>query len=662
MMLVAKPCSQSSTSVTLLIYLLLPLACVGAVPGLGKNTGLPARLVVGVVLYEIVLLASGLLVGFLGLLNTPAYLLLSGAALSLLAAITVARRRNWTGILAGTIGLWRTEAGPLITIAGLMACWIIGVQVTLDAVAGTYHTDGLTYHIPRALFWLWHGDFSTWPAPEWQQVGLPIAADVISGSKIFLRDGWHGLAYVTTWLTVGALASVYVGGRALGLTRRWAIVATLMFFAFPSVGQRLVAGNSDMAASFPVLASAIFLLVAANLGFGGACAVVCGAVAVACKPTVLIPLLMVDGAALAWRIRRRRIQGRPELESSTTAVQLLLGACLAVVILVASYLPVYEAFGNFLGGEVGRAHSTLSGGALAAPRAAAESFLHWVLEPLGYVPRVFRDSLFRGLHLSAAYAALGAEDGESMLPNASPENTGTGVLSLALLAIAMLRAPMRLRKLSAAAIIAFLLSASIIAMQAWSSRFFVVIYALFALLGVASVYDESSISRRWCLALLTAAMAVAAVGTTRWSLRQFGDYRATRNLYAVLPGTVRAQIVSTIGTRPLLVLADVEFPPIPAWSSIALLSGPDAALRIEYLTCKNPQDWGACLRTAAARSPWLAVVYGENEQLRFGPYWPDPTRWSSGNIDRGSLSGQLAAAGWKRTPMTAGIELWSTRP
>ena len=121
---------------------------------------------------------------------------------------------------------WSQARGWLATRRGLAAlalasgvALLLGIQLAADAWQGTRQIDGLWYHIPRTVTWMQQGHLGAFPTPVWQQVGLPVGANLVLGGNILLGLGWAGAAWVNALLTAGAIACVYLVGRDLGLGR-----------------------------------------------------------------------------------------------------------------------------------------------------------------------------------------------------------------------------------------------------------------------------------------------------------------------------------------------------------------------------------------------------------------------------------------------------------
>jgi hypothetical protein len=192
----------------LLLYISFPLLCILAMPQSSRPGDFAERMVFGIALYEVLLLAIGLPLGLTGYLVPRNYAMLSCCAAIPLAVLSwrngirfsLTPLRRWLGTRGGKAAL---------LLAVLLGCTFT-LEVGFDALFGTMHYDGLWYHIPRVIFWQQQGSFDAWPTPMWGHVGLPVAADVILGQNILLGNGWRGVGFVTCLLSVGAIACVYL--------------------------------------------------------------------------------------------------------------------------------------------------------------------------------------------------------------------------------------------------------------------------------------------------------------------------------------------------------------------------------------------------------------------------------------------------------------------
>jgi len=380
--------------VMVILYVCFPFACILAIPPGSRPGSIPERFVFGIALYEFLLLLFGLVLGLTNHLTVPAYAALVGAATSLLA---VQGFRNGIRFrLSHATRYLHTRRGAATALLMLLAAIAFVLELGFDAFHGTRHGDGLWYHIPRVMFWVQQGNFEAWTTPVAASIGLPVAADLILLHKILLGQGWGGAALVTCFLSLGAIFCVYIAALNLGLSRWQATMSAILFASFPAVGLRIWSVNSDIAAAFPAFASYVALHRIRNPKIGLALFLLLNAMAIACKPTVAPPAILLACVTL-WQCRHKLVVLRREVLPYAAAV---VGAGLVI----SSYWPVYMAFSVFLGGDYSRAHrsSDLTG----YVHAVAMHTGYWLLEPLGYLTR-FKET-WEVEAVRSFYNALGA--------------------------------------------------------------------------------------------------------------------------------------------------------------------------------------------------------------------------------------------------------------
>src|SRR6185369_15066846 len=250
------PRRSDLTVLATILHCALPPLSILALGRLAPRRGFVWMVVAGLALYESLLLFFGLLLGYAGGLRDPWPLRLWSLLAAVLAVFAargaVPARKAARRALAG---IRPRPVDALVGVAALITVSLIALQIGRDWTVGTVNFDSLAYHIPRALLWSWNGDFRPWPAPEWQQLGLPIGGDVLLLPGVFLGLGWLGGSWTTAWLALGAATAVFAACRGLGAGRRSSLIAALAFLSFPAVGLRLADVSSDMAAAFPLLAA-----------------------------------------------------------------------------------------------------------------------------------------------------------------------------------------------------------------------------------------------------------------------------------------------------------------------------------------------------------------------------------------------------------------------
>ncbi|HEY3122550.1 MAG TPA: hypothetical protein VGK70_00635, partial [Thermoanaerobaculia bacterium] len=155
-----------------IIHLALPLLTILAMGRFAPRRGVVWTIVAGLALYETSLLTFGFLLGYLGLLRAPGPLVLWSFVGALLLAVAVRNLGStWRAARASLAGIRPRPVDACLGLVVLITAYLIGLQVARDWIVGTENFDSLSYHIPRAILWSWHGDFRPWPAAYWQQVG-----------------------------------------------------------------------------------------------------------------------------------------------------------------------------------------------------------------------------------------------------------------------------------------------------------------------------------------------------------------------------------------------------------------------------------------------------------------------------------------------------------
>jgi hypothetical protein len=623
-----------------LIYILLPLLCVAAMPSPQNQGRFAERLVYGIALYAFLLYMIGIGLGSLGVLSRGAYV----SAFSLLSAILLVlswRNRTWTN--APIRSRWlQTRRGWVALVLLLLSACAFATQVGYDSLVGTRHPDGLWYHLPRVLFWLQQGNFEAWPTPVWAQIGLPLGADIILGHKLLLCGNWAGTGYITGVFSIGAAACVYLVALQFRLQRWQAMMAAILFFSFPAIGMRIWTVNSDIVAAFPVMAAYVALRRMKEIGSGVAVFVVLNGLAIACKPTVA-PHVVLLGAVGIW-------QSRDRLLSLKSVILPSAAAAIAVGVIFFSYLPVYKAFHDFQGGEGGRSHKVASVQEFAG--AVALSATHWLLEPLGYLHKGDGRGV---MEISVPiYEVLGAalEDApESWTPSPNQDVGRSGLASLWFFPVLLagFSPPVR-HRVAWLFFLGFIPLSGMVHFRPWNSRYTIILLGGFSLMWAGSRLLRHG-SRRWLLASLVGLNLLALVGVS-WIViyKDMAIHAQPGGKYAPMEDGDRDLIQETLGDAPLLVIAQESFD--------ALLVGPDVAFSLKYLVCPEENDWKNELQRAAAESGWLAVYHGGADSLVPGPTWFRPGGKVCPSVSLPLLKDSLVAAGWVLYKNNNLADLW----
>lgn len=619
-----------------ILHLTLPPLSILATGRLAPRRGLVWTVVAGLALYESALLSIGLLLGHLGLLRAPRPLILFCFVTALLLALAVkGAGPTWRAARAALTGIKPRAVDLCFAAAALLTAYLIGLQVARDWIYGTVNFDSLSYHIPRALLWSWHGDFRPWPAPVWQQVGLPVGGDAMLLPGVFLGIGWLGSGWATAWLSLGAAAAVFAATRDLGIGRRPALVAALALFSFPAVGPRLVEVNTDIAAAFPLLAAWVLVTRAGSVAEAAFLfPALCG-IGVACKANVALAVLVLALALFGSRLREALLDRRALLAAAA-------GTLLAALMCAASYLPVYRLFGDLLGGSEGWGHSSLRQGPAGERRAALFGTLHWLVEPFALVSEPPRFDLLDRLGVGRAYRALGAGTRERWYPAIDPNTNLSGVFPF--LALPWLLAALPKGKRLAGTLVFLGLLLALFAPvnpNCYASRFSVVLLAAFAVLwGFRAARSPALV------AIFLLASLVADAVVLQWRIvPRLADARVPDRNF---------QIAATLGRRTLWLLTG-------SLSSDAQIAGRRANVRFEYLACPPDGDWVRHFGEARRTSPWLLLNVNV-PKLGTGPAYYSAFGPPCPGLLIPDLQRALAVAGWHPVFAEFGYQIWSAEP
>lgn len=629
----------------LLLYLALPFACIWAAPR-SERDAVASQIVFGLALYETILLATGLLLGHVGALRPHPYAGAHALFLAVLAG-TAWYRRSGPPLFAcfeRALRWARTRRGAMAVALVVGVAVLFGIQLAADAALGTRQWDALGYHIPRSMMWASQGSLAVFPTPSWHQLGLPVGANLVLGSKIFLGLGWAGAAWVNALLTTGAVIAVFLAARDLGLSRWRAVLAAVLFASFPAIGERVSSVSSDMAATFPVLAGYVAWTRARDATKGLAAFVLLAGVGVACKSTVapFVVLLGTVAAHRTWKAGRRW--------SPSPSVALAAATALAVV--AASFWPVYAAFGDLVGGPAGASHAVHDMASFV--RSVLVNGLNWALEPLGYVPHTFRGWMPDVVR--SVYGSLGVRFEADQLPATvvdwapwpSPDSGRTGALSIVAFAavIPLLPAVVRRRGLPLFAL-AFVIVSGMFCYQPYSGRFTITLLAAYALLWTAPTVFARPAGRRW-LAVIAAGNLAAALAVT--SYLTWRDFRLSRDgqTFDLLHRSERLAIATALNGTPISMLS--------AGSLDALVPGPEVALEFRYLVCPRDGDWARALSRLSPPAAGVALVHVGSDLLDPAPASPpDPP---CPKLQIADARAALDAAGYTRQLATPNLDVW----
>lgn len=620
------------------LMIAVPVLCVLSVVHRAPERGLAWCVMVGALLYHLFCFLVALVLGNVGLLSPQSYRWSMAAfAAGLLAAAVVQLPALGRALL-------RIRYRPALQDVPLAAAAWIALRVFyhdwhFNWAEGPLQFDALNYHIPRALQWVWHGSFAPFRTSIWQQVAHAFGGTAVSVSPVFLGCGWLGSAFNTQVFTVGASAAVAVIGRALGLSGRGAVAASLAFLSFPAVGLRLADISTDMAAAFPVLAATALFFCRDSLRQGAFLFVALVGLGTACKQYVAFPTVPI-AVILFWPLRRKMLERR-------VLAALLAGLFVGAFFCVLSFYPIYQNFGDLSGGGTARSLTTLDSGWAGVSNALGFTFVGWFSEPLVVVPQPLRGELFQGLALDRLFALWGVPSAETG-PELDYEHIRSGFLPLILVPWLLLAVP-RGRRWGVLAVFAAICLAqfSILAANHVGARFALVPLAAFALLWGARVSLSLGVG-----GALASVAASAMIAFALWcDLGALQRWHAWADRYVPEREQNREVSEAVRGDTVLLLSRGL--------STDAMVAGRRADLRFEYLNCPLDGDWTRMLSDLREGHRWLLFAEAS------GPTVPGPTYESllgppCSEITTEELRQWLQAAGWKHSTTTSSrFELWS---
>jgi hypothetical protein len=196
-----------------------------------------------------------------------------------------------------------------------MAVAIVGVLLFAQFMIGWNpgNADSLSYHIPRAYFWLEQGRVANLPVDDFRWNEFPpngsililwtMAADSFPALKSLPQYFGAYLIGTSIWLTV----------RALSASRSAAALGVLVFLGCPALYLQLPTSSNDLMIGGLIVAMAFYLVkIGQDVVWYGAiswhnllfAAATCG-LGTGTKHTFLLisPVLLVCALALVWRLR-----------------------------------------------------------------------------------------------------------------------------------------------------------------------------------------------------------------------------------------------------------------------------------------------------------------------------------------------------------------------
>jgi hypothetical protein len=252
---------------------------------------------------------GGVVLGFLGRLGEPGFVLVHGVVLVLLAA---ARRRT----LAGDAGAlrdvgravvrWLGRGGPEAAAGLLLAGLLLGLAA-LAALAHPVVYDALTYRLPRIAQWLQSGSVGHYATGDPRQNYMPVVPDLVMAWLLTgVRDGFRPAALAQAYGGALLMAATYGLARRTGLARMPSLGAVALLFGMANVVPQFTTVHTDLFAAGELAAAFCLWACAARRGGGFILGGLAAGMALGSKGTLFY---LAPGAALwvAWVAHRRRL-------------------------------------------------------------------------------------------------------------------------------------------------------------------------------------------------------------------------------------------------------------------------------------------------------------------------------------------------------------------
>lgn len=574
----------------------------------------------GLVCYQSSLYVLTMTLGHLELLNASAFragfIILVGGA-SLLSVASLPRL-----LQAMTQLRYRPAWADLILVPTTSLCALsLYFQAVRDWSIGPDHFDSLGYHITRALLWFDQGNFRAWRTANWHHIGLPLGGDAELQPIVFLGCGWLGDAWTGLVGTIGAAVAVYLIMKSYGANGRAAFVASLAFLSFPTVGLRVTEVNTDMAAAFPVLAGAALFLTAGSLRLGTFVYIALIGLGVAAKAYVLFAAVPITVALVCTRWRE--LPSIPSLLSPIIA-----GISFAAIFFLFSYLPVYDAFGNFYGGETGQRLSSYGKPFRETLLTTLAHVVSWSFEPLMAIPQPKRESVFELLRMQQLYQWLGLNT--RWFPQLHSGENRTGIFALLLLPWLLLAIKKGYRLVVFCLFVAvFCAVTSPMSLNLGAARFALLSSAMFSMLwGMRATRNLGIVSLLAFASHWISYDHLVRHGFKRWTANYSENIESYRNVAPNFEG------------QPILIFSR-------GLAVDALAAGRLGKWRFAYIDCPPPgmsyREWLTALKQ---RSRWIGVEL-DAPSYRFGPLFKSNLGYICPEITSANLRSELEGAGWR---------------
>lgn len=182
----------------------------------------------------------------------------------------------------------------------------LGYLTALAIFTPPVEYDAVTYHLPRAAFWVQRGSVGFVPEATYEPIDdFPPNAEIAQSATMLLTDSVRWLGLVQLFALLVATLAIYGIATRIGFARRAAAFGALLFPTLPIVALQAPTAQNDLVIAALVAATAFFAL-----GRSRAEAVLAGtcvALLVGTKVTAALVLPVLLLIALTVPTARRRI-------------------------------------------------------------------------------------------------------------------------------------------------------------------------------------------------------------------------------------------------------------------------------------------------------------------------------------------------------------------
>ena len=619
------------------LQLVMPLLCVLNFAPCVARYGFMWAGLAGIALYQVILFTTPLALGMIGSLDQSIFRIVYVG----LAAALAIRGLFCVWPLIKAVGKIRYR--PQIVDLFICGCfYLFGSILVYELVRawkwGPSEYDAISYHIPRAMLWSWHGNLVPWATANWQQVGSALGGSASLLPSVFLGCGYLNFSWAGVLYGIGGGFGVFVIARSFGLSGRAACLAMLVFLTFPSTLMRVRGVSSDIAAAFPVIAGFALFRSIENTKKGVIVFLALLGLGMACKQYIFFSGAFVI-VVLAVTLRR-------QLLTKAMIVPACAGAMVALFFLFLSYYEVYAAFGDIAGGSMGRDHSTVAMGFKGVKDSVVYNILAWITEPLSVLERSDGELWFKRLGFVSIYEFFGLPAGIFYLPQYNGHDLRSGVIALVALPWLIGGIAKGYRTL---VVVGFLLFVAIqvapISLNL-TGRFLTVPLACFAVFWGLRARTRP---------ILVSLFVIAALLVTRSKLGMAVWVPEVSAQWFPERGECGATLAQSVNKDTLLLLTR-------SLATDAVVSGREGEIRFEYVSCPDDNNWPALFTRLREQYKWFAM-YPDQGKLSPGPKHETTFKRSCGDktVTLEELRSWLTGAGWHFVGVQkCGIDLWTT--